>query len=419
MVNEQTKAVVQYGYDDFGNLAWAKYEDNSYDYKMPDKAGNIYRTKDQNDRKYGPGGRLLESKGTKYEYDEEGNLVLKITPDGKQWLFKWAGNGILKKVIRPDKKEVSFDYDALGRRTAKIYDKKITRWIWDGNTPLHEWKYEITERPKTMVDEFGDVRTDKAEPIDNLISWIFNEGGFKPLAKVESDTIQSIITDYLGTPVEMFDKDGNQTWSVDYDIYGKIRNQYYGAANDCPFRYQGQYEDSETGLFYNRFRYYAPDEGIYLSQDPIGLNSDCWLFYAYVKDPNRLVDVFGLYNGEGVRELGSYDSHHTHVLSNSEYTNSDPYHFAKGNESLHNRFQTDPKFAEAMETKYPGIKDHVAPGAKGGFSSEAPPGTTWHHSSTPGHLELVDRVDHKKYHKIYHPDGEGGRKKWGGGNVCR
>ena len=39
--------------------------------------------------------------------------------------------------------------------------------------------------------------------------------------------------------------------------------------NDCPFRYQGQYEDSETGLYYNRFRYYSPDEGMYISQDPI------------------------------------------------------------------------------------------------------------------------------------------------------
>ena len=41
--------------------------------------------------------------------------------------------------------------------------------------------------------------------------------------------------------------------------------------NDYPFRYQGQYEDSETGLYYNRFRYYDPSTGAYISQDPIGL----------------------------------------------------------------------------------------------------------------------------------------------------
>ncbi|WP_151894171.1 RHS repeat-associated core domain-containing protein [Patiriisocius marinistellae] len=48
-------------------------------------------------------------------------------------------------------------------------------------------------------------------------------------------------------------------------MYGKIRKQVIGHALDCAFRYQGQYEDDETGLYYNRFRYYAAEEGVYLS----------------------------------------------------------------------------------------------------------------------------------------------------------
>ncbi|UOG74196.1 RHS repeat-associated core domain-containing protein [Hymenobacter tibetensis] len=39
----------------------------------------------------------------------------------------------------------------------------------------------------------------------------------------------------------------------------------------CPFRYQGQYEDTETGLYYNRFRYYDPESGGYISQDTTSL----------------------------------------------------------------------------------------------------------------------------------------------------
>ena len=50
-------------------------------------------------------------------------------------------------------------------------------------------------------------------------------------------------------------------------------------------------------------------------------------------------------------------------------------------------------------------------------------GLTWHHHNSPGKLELVDRSDYRKYHKIYHPDGSGSREKWGGGkkyrNKCR
>jgi RHS repeat-associated protein len=60
-----------------------------------------------------------------------------------------------------------------------------------------------------------------------------------------------------------------------------------------PFRYQGQYEDAETGLYYNRFRYYSPDEGLYISQDPIGLAGGMSL-YSYVSDPNRAIDELGL-----------------------------------------------------------------------------------------------------------------------------
>ena len=63
--------------------------------------------------------------------------------------------------------------------------------------------------------------------------------------------------------------------------------------SDILFRYQGQYEDVETGLYYNRFRYYDCETGTYLSQDPIsiagGLN-----IYAYVHDPNSWIDSLGL-----------------------------------------------------------------------------------------------------------------------------
>lgn len=142
--------------------------------------------------------------------------------------------------------------------------------------------------------------------------------------------------------------------------------------------------------------------------------------YNYVENCSSWVDIFGLYNGEGVRELGVYEVFHTHNLDPTEYTKTDEYQFAKANESLHNRFESDPEFAKKMEAKYPGIVEFVKPNKLNNFEGASPPGTTWHHNSdTPGLLQLVDRDDHKKFHKIYHPDGEGGRKKWGGGNTCR
>lgn len=64
--------------------------------------------------------------------------------------------------------------------------------------------------------------------------------------------------------------------------------------SDCPFRYQRQYEDTETGLYYNRFRYYSAEEGVYISQDPIGLAGGMPNMYSYVHDSNAFIDPFGL-----------------------------------------------------------------------------------------------------------------------------
>ena len=59
-------------------------------------------------------------------------------------------------------------------------------------------------------------------------------------------------------------------WRAALNSYGAVRT-LEGARAACPFRYQGQYEDPETGLYYNRFRYYDPQAGGYIYQDPIRL----------------------------------------------------------------------------------------------------------------------------------------------------
>ncbi|SUB89284.1 Uncharacterized conserved protein [Porphyromonas macacae] len=120
---------------------------------------------------------------------------------------------------------------------------------------------------------------------------MFEEGGFVPCAKLQNGESYSIITDYLGTPTEMYNSKGKKIWSAELDIYGCVRTFRGRSLSDCPFRYQGQYE--ETGLYYNRFRYYDPNAGNYISQDPIGLWGGLKL-YGYVKDINSWIDLFGL-----------------------------------------------------------------------------------------------------------------------------
>mgnify|MGYP003609570267 CR=1 FL=1 len=98
---------------------------------------------------------------------------------------------------------------------------------------------------------------------------------------------------YLGTPCQAFDVKGEKVWETELDIYGKIR-KLEGENDFVPFRYQGQYEDVESGLYYNRFRYYDYISGNYISQDPIGLAGGNPTMYGYVNDSNTQIDPFGL-----------------------------------------------------------------------------------------------------------------------------
>jgi RHS repeat-associated protein len=257
-------------HDIFGNLASANYGSGIKQLRNPDEVGNLFKTEGRTDRKYDKGGRLLEADGTNYEYDLEGNLSKKTLKDGSIWTYEWNASGMLAKVIRPDGEAVSFEYDALGRRTKKIFKGISTAWVWDGNTPLHEW-------------------TDEAE----VTTWLFEENSFAPIGKLKAEAKYNIVSDYLGTPFEMYDQSGGRVWQGELDSFGAIQNFKGDSKTDCPFRYQGQYEDAETGLYYNRFRYYSPEEGVYLSQDPIRLRGGTQM-YGYVHDTNEMIDPSGL-----------------------------------------------------------------------------------------------------------------------------
>ena len=199
---------------------------------------------------------------------------------------------MLKKVIRPDGRPVEFRYDALGRRTAKQYFGKVTRWVWDGNVPVHEWSYKAIGLQSNEKEN-----TTPKEPAEDVTTWVFEAGTFVPTAKIQESKQYSIVSDYLGTPFQMYDGQGNKTWDCTLDIYGKITSIEGNSLNDCPFRYAGHYFDSEINLCYNRFRYYSPEIGCYLSQDPIGFAGGNPTLYGYVTDTNIWLDPFGLKRG--------------------------------------------------------------------------------------------------------------------------
>src|SRR6185312_11257908 len=149
MVVDALRGPTHYEHDALGNLAAATYADGRVDLRMPDAVGNLFRTRDRTDRKYGPAGQLLEARRedgglTTYDYDPEGNLIRKtehaLEPEAapRVWRYEWNGAGMLARVVRPDGEDVAFHYDALLRRLSKTFRDDHTRWIWDRDTPVHE-----------------------------------------------------------------------------------------------------------------------------------------------------------------------------------------------------------------------------------------------------------------------------------------
>ena len=100
--------------------------------------------------------------------------------------------------------------------------------------------------------------------------------------------------DQIGIPREMTDKDGKLLWFDNYTGWGRLKEETKVTDSAYqPFRLQNQYADRETGLHYNFFRYYEPDAGRFVNQDPIGLEGGK-NFYSYSSNTTKWIDILGL-----------------------------------------------------------------------------------------------------------------------------
>ena len=97
--------------------------------------------------------------------------------------------------------------------------------------------------------------------------------------------------DQIGIPREITDSEGNLLWCGNYTGWGRLKEETRVTDSAYqPFRLQNQYADRETGLHYNFFRYYEPDAGRFVNQDPIWLLGGDNL-YQFAPNVQYWVDV--------------------------------------------------------------------------------------------------------------------------------
>ncbi|BEP46681.1 MULTISPECIES: RHS repeat-associated core domain-containing protein [Variovorax] len=267
--------------------------------------------------------------GVHYVFDRAGDLVRMgsdESADGGLDLL-WDANHRLAES-RSGAAATRYGYDPAGRRVFKRGLTQTTWFFWDGNALLGE-----------MVEDNDAPRPPLASPSSPMLrlagarqppgkqdrryqharEYVYYPSTFVPLALIAHDggvtrTLHYHV-DPNGCPTRITDEDGGVVWSASFDAWGAITALHREEVSN-PLRFQGQYFDPETRLHYNRYRYFDPNSGQFISQDPLRLRAGENLT-RYAENPILGIDPLGLVSGSKIPywEVGDRGPHGHQILA--------------------------------------------------------------------------------------------------------
>ena len=268
-----------YAYDAVGQLVDVKRDGVSVEAYATDRVGNRIAITNlltgQNllpsDYTYDVDHKLLQAGATSYTYDADGRLST-ITAGATITTFHYNTDGTLARVDLPGAHQITYLYDAGGRRIARAYD----------STRTHAWSYGAGRLPLAEYDGSGALRT-----------VFFYAGADTPVKMIRSGQTYHLVSDRLGSPRLILDAGGAVIKRLDYDAFGNVLVDT-NPAFDLPFGFAGGLRDPAHELIRFGARDYQPSTGRWTAKDPI-LFSGAWHLYAYVgNDPVNWVDSSGL-----------------------------------------------------------------------------------------------------------------------------
>ncbi|MBN2191743.1 MAG: DUF4150 domain-containing protein [Polyangiaceae bacterium] len=217
----------------------------------------------------GPGGRPLASPGAVWRWDGAGRLAARVGQDPRDcWTYEYDATGHMNAAVRGDGLAVRYLYDAFGRRLCETREDGTSAWFgWDEDSPVEErWTTGRTVRR------------------------VFHDDGYTAL--LESDggaTFRSVVNDGASTPWLYLAASGESA-ELELSAWGtEVRKR----ADVGALRFAGQRADDTTGLSYQRFRYYAPELGVFTTPDPLGLAGGAFEV-GFVPNVTVYLDPLGL-----------------------------------------------------------------------------------------------------------------------------
>lgn len=239
---------------------------------------------------------VTQAGDSRYEYDACGRVIKRTEQKRgfrpQVWRYRWDDFDRLREVRTPDGEVWQYSYDAFGRRTAK---RCVIRAAWKRHPhAVSEVRYQwlgiaLSTSEKRYADGSPALRE----------QWHYR-GGFDLLAKEsraandDRSHFYPVVTGPDGAPQEMYSANGRKVWTKHRSLWGLAANDSPDSEREsCDAGFMGQWQDEESGLWYNLHRYYDAGTGQYLSQDPLklsgGLNTQ-----SYVHDPVGWCDPWGL-----------------------------------------------------------------------------------------------------------------------------
>ena len=256
-----------YGYDtiyELLNVTQAGSTTESYSY---DAVGNRLSSSGVSSYSNNTSNELVSTSNGSYTYDANGNTLTDASGKSYTWDFE---NRMVSAVV-PGTGTVTFKYDPFGRRVYKSSPTFTGIFAYDG--------YNLID----TMNSSGSI----------VAGYTQTQNIDEPLAERRSGGSSYYEADGLGSITSLSSSAGAVANSYTYDSFGGVTN-FTGTLRNL-FQYAGRESDSETGLYYNRARYYSPQSGRFVSEDPLGFASGATNFYGYVfESPTNLTDPLGL-----------------------------------------------------------------------------------------------------------------------------